>query len=393
MALERLYYNDPFSNIIISCDFYCAISPEILNRVFKAAIESFESLGVAISLNDNGLLSFNNVGHKRNLNNVRFFDMDEKSILKMLAGHPFDIQNGETLKIIIQTKEFGYTIFFCMHHIVGDANSLLLLIKKCIALMQNSDISIAEHNSTPLNNIVLDAQEKYLISTINKRYPRKQYSRSDYLSMCNRLYNDYDLEISKIVLNEHELYEIKDFCKKQAVSITSYIVSELFKTQKVERVFLAANLREADNTFGNFVGRIDILRKSIEKESDTQNQAAIINKYIKSILENKNEMDKSEKILNLIHPQFYDDVIFSVYSNESNLFAKKMSKLISYKDEKPTTFVSNLKIINFDCKANFNISNLCFYPPHPLERYSTIGIATQNNQMIITKQKFGKKII
>src|SRR5699024_3471376 len=124
-------------------------------------------------------------------------------------------------------------------------------------------------------------------------------------------------------------------------------------------VCLPVNSREADNTFGNFVGRIDISRKSIEKESDVHNRAAIINKHIKSILENKNEIDKGEEMLNQIHPGFYDDVIFSVYTEESNLFAKKMSKFIGYKDDKPTTYVSNLKIVNFNCKANLKISNLC----------------------------------
>lgn len=391
MSLERLYYNDPFSNIIISCDFYCEISAEALKQVLKAAIESFQALSRSVSVDENGYLKFSNVGYKRNLDNILFLDMDEASILKLLAEHPFDLQNGELLKIIIRTGKSGYTIYFCMHHIAGDAKALVLLIKKCIALMQNSDIPVADDYNTALNGSILNSQEKYLINTINKRYPRKQYSRGDYLAMHCRLYNDNDLEISKIILNEHELCEIKDFCKKNAVSITSYIVSRLFAAQNVERILLAADLRETENTFGNFVGRIDISRKSIEEKSNTQNQEKLINNYIKGILENKSDIDKAEKILDLIHPEFYDDVIFSVYSNKPDLFAKKMSRLIGYKDDKPTTFVSNLKVIDFDCKANVKVSDLCFYPPHPLERYSTIGIVTQNNQMIITKQKFNKK--
>lgn len=392
MSLERLYYNDPFSNIVVSCDFYCDESSEIVNRVLKSTIEEFESLGVSISVDDNGYLKYSNVGHNRNLDNILFSDLDESSILESLAGHPFDLQNGETLKIVIQNKVFGYTLYFCMHHIIGDANSLILLIKKFIALMQCNNICVVETKNTSQNQIIeLDCKTKYLIDTINKQYPRKQYSRNDYLSMHYKVYKDNNLEISKLILNEHEFREIKDSCKKHAVSITSYIVSELFTVQNVDTVCLPVNSREADNTFGNFVGRIDISRKSIEKESDVHNRAAIINKHIKSILENKNEIDKGEEMLNQIHPGFYDDVIFSVYTEESNLFAKKMSKFIGYKDDKPTTYVSNLKIVNFNCKANLKISNLCFYPPHSIERSSTIGIVTQNDQMIITIQKFRKE--
>jgi hypothetical protein len=389
MSLERLYYNDPFSNIVISCDFYCVESSEIINRVLRTAIECFESLGMSISVDDNDCLRFGNVGHKRNLENILFSDLDELSILKSLAGYPFDLQNGETLKIIIQTKEFGYTMYFCMHHIIGDAISLILLIKKFVALMQNNDISFVEINNTTKNKTIeLDSQTKYLISTINKKYPRKYYSRSDYLSMHYQLHNDNNLEIAKVILNEHEFWDIKEFCKKLGVSITSYIVSEVFRVQNVETVCLAVNSRESENTFGNFVGRIDIPHRSIEKESNIQSRIITINKYIKSILGNMKEMDKGEEILNLIHPGFYDDVIFNVYSSESNPFAKKMSKFIGYKDNKPTTFVSNLKTVIFDCKVNSRISKLCFYPPHPVERFSTIGIVTQNDQMVITIQKF-----
>lgn len=392
MSLERLYYNDPFSNIVISCDFCCAKNLEILKRVLKTAVEGFESLGVSISIDDNGDLRYRNVGHNRNLDNILFSNLDELSILKSLVRHPFDLQNGETLKIVIRTKDFGYTIYFCMHHIIGDANSLILLIKKFIALMQSGNTCVVESNNTSQNQTVeLDLQSKYLISTINKQYPRKQYSRSDYLSMHYQVHNDNDLGISKIVLNEHEFRKIKDFCKKHAVSITSYIVSELFRVQSVETICLPVDSREIENTFGNFVGRIDISRRSIEKESNAQNRIAIINKYIKSILENRDEIYKGEKILNLIHPGFYDDVIFSVYSDEANSFAKKMAKFIGYKNETLTTFVSNLKTVNFDCQTNLKITNLCFYPPHPIERCSTIGIVTQNDQMIITIQKFRKE--
>lgn len=392
MSLERLYYNDPFSNIVISCDIFCEESSEVLSRALKTTIEEFESLGVSISVDGNSNLKYCNVGHNRNIDNILFSKQDELSILKSLAEHPFDLQNGETLKIVVQTKEFGYTMYFCMHHIIGDANSLILLIKKFLALMQSNNICVVENKNTSRNQIVeLDAQSKYLISTINRQYPRKQYSRNEYLSMHYQVYSDNNLEISKLILNESEFREIKDFCKKHAVSITSYIVSELFRVQNVDTVCLPVDSRETETLFGNFVSRIDISRGSVEKELDTHSRATIINKHIKGVLENKSEIDKSEEMLNQIHPEFYDDVIFSVYADESNLFARKMSKFIGYKDNKPTTFVSNLKTVNLDSKTNLKISNLCFYPPHPIERTSTIGIVTQNDQMIITIQKFRKE--
>ena len=37
-----------------------------------------------------------------------------------------------------------------------------------------------------------------------------------------------------------------------------------------------------------------------------------------------------------------------------------------------------------------DVSDLCFYPPHPGERYATMGVVTYKNQMVITVQKFRK---
>ena len=201
MSLERLYYNDPFSNIIISCDFYGDESCETLKCTLKTAIKSFENLGMSLSEDENNGLRLNHVGYNRNLDNILYSDLDELSILKSLAEYPFDLQNGETLRIIIQTKALGYSIFFCMHHIIGDANSLILLIKKFIALMQGSDIEIVENKKTMQNQTVeIDLQTKYLINTINRQYPRKQYSRDDYFSMHDQVYKNNDLDISKITL-------------------------------------------------------------------------------------------------------------------------------------------------------------------------------------------------
>lgn len=65
--------------------------------------------------------------------------------------------------------------------------------------MQSGNTCVVESNNTLQNQTVeLALQSKYLISTINKKYPRKQYSRSDYLSMHYQVYNDNNLGISKI---------------------------------------------------------------------------------------------------------------------------------------------------------------------------------------------------
>lgn len=366
MSLERLYYNDPFSNIVISYDLTCAMDEVCLIAALQKTILSVPVLGKAIGLDENSALTYTCVGHQRNLQNIVPSDEAEEEIISSLTAHPFDLQNGESLRTVYQKTADGYRIFLCLHHIIGDANSLLLLLK-------DTQIQTAcpAESTEPL-----DSKAQYLVRAINQQYPHAEYSREDYLQMHRKAFAPS--EISKIVLEKDELAKIKAFCRKNGVSLTACLVSEVLDRQKVDTVCLPVDTRPSSDLFGNFVGRIDIARKSVENTADHRLPA--IHRMIQS---GKQRQDASGQILSQIHPQFYDDVIFDTYGNRPNPTARRMAKLIGYKDSRPTTFVSNLKQV----KLPPNISNLCFYPPHPTERYATIGVVTLNGQMVITVQK------
>ena len=394
MSLERLYYHDPFSNIIISCDLYCSERAATITQALRTTIASFELLSVAMFLDEDGHLKYRKVGHKRNSENILFVELDEQGIVKSLVKNRFDLQNAETLKIMIQAKEYGYTMFFCMHHIIGDANSLILLIKKFFAVLQHHSFAFVEAKSTlPKEAVEVQQQIKYFIDTINKQYPRQQYTRNDYQSMHLQLYRDNELDITKITLNKYEYLMLKEVCKALRVSITAYLVSKIFEKQHVDTICLPMDFREAEHIFGNFVSRIDISRRSMEKETDKWKQKKAIDRCIKKAIYNKVEREQKEEILRQIHPGFFDDVIYDLYANVANSFARKMTRLIGYKENGPTTYFSNLKYIEIPCTANSALCNLCFYPPHPLERFSTIGVVTQNEQMTFTIQKFRKEAL
>lgn len=118
-----------------------------------------------------------------------------------------------------------------------------------------------------------------------------------------------------------------------------------------------------------------------------ENAPQAIQQTIQNTLQDKALQERSEQLLSQICPQFYDDVIFDVYGGRPKPSVRPMAKLLGYKDPCPTTFLSNLKEARLQAE---HVSNLCFYPPHPAERYATIGVVTHKNQMVITVQKFRK---
>lgn len=390
MASERVYYNEPFANIVISCEVHSDKSEDTIKAKLNEAVKSFKPFSLAVLVDEENNLKYENKGFEKNLENINFSEAGDLSILKQLAAYPFDLSNAETLKIIIHKESLGYTVYFCMHHIIADANSLILLIKRFAALMVEKNIPHVSDYTAEKNNIELDLKEKYLVDTINRHYPTKKYSREEFSEMHARLYRENELEFEKRVLIKSEIDKIKEHCKTHGVSISAYLVNELFEKQHVETVCLPVDTRVSAELFGNYVSRIDIKRRDIGKSSDENERLKAIGGLIKSKLENREEIDRGEKMMDSICHDFFDDVIFSAYTDKSVPFAKKMAKMIGFKDERPTVFVSNLKTVDFEEDESFFVTNTCFYPPHPTERLSTVGVITQKDRMIITVQKFKK---
>lgn len=162
------------------------------------------------------------------------------------------------------------------------------------------------------------------------------------------------------------------------------MVSELVKNGDLDMVCLPVDTRSFAGCFGNYVGRIDIDKKFLGKQ---ENISQAIQQKIRHALQDKDAQVRSELLLSKIPPQFYDDVIFDRYGDRPKPSLRTTAKLLGYKDSRPTAFLSNLKEARLQAE---NVSDLCFYPPHPVERYATIGVVTYKNQMVITIQKFRK---
>ena len=129
MALERLYYNDPFSNIIISFELIGNIEVSEVIQAIKNTIVKYDILGTAITLNESNNLKYNYVGHKKNLGNIKCVSENDEKIVKTLARSFFILEEGDTIKIIINLTKYGFSIYFCVHHIIADGVSVVTFIK------------------------------------------------------------------------------------------------------------------------------------------------------------------------------------------------------------------------------------------------------------------------
>ena len=382
MSLERLYYFDPFSNIVLSCRLNRKVEAEELIKDLQSGLLSVPALAQGISLGEQGQLVYEKLGYCANLHNISSSDQAEEEILWELMSHAFDLPKGESIKIVYKPTEEGYVLYLCMHHLIGDANSLLLLLRQMLC---GASADIPESASAESEDVELDPQSRYLLAAIEKQCVKgKPYSSRDYLSMHERIFARSKPEIRKICLQEQELLAMKKHCKEQGISLTAYMVSELANNRDLDLICLPVDTRSCPGSFGNFVGRIDIDRRFL-RNRDNIPQA--IQSRIRQALEDRDAQARSQQLLSRIPPQFYDDVIFDRYGDRPKPSVRSTAKLLGYKDPRPTAFLSNLKEVQFQAEG---ISELCFYPPHPAERYATIGVVTYNNQMVITVQKFRK---
>ena len=395
MALERLYYNDPFSNIIISFELIGNIEVSEVIQAIKNTIVKYDILGTAITLNESNNLKYNYVGHKKNLGNIKCVSENDEKIVKTLARSFFILEEGDTIKIIINLTKYGFSIYFCVHHIIADGVSVVTFIKHILSkLVLNESILPDTPQNTEPNSMQVDLGNRLniLIKSIDRHCSNRIYSRNDYYSMFTSINNDNELDVVKYIIEGEDFFELKKVCHDLKVSINSYLIVMVFENQDIEMISIPVNLRCDDYIGGNYIGQINIDKRIIMDKLNFKDKLKVIDEKIKRMLQEKHDIINGVALLDNINPSFFDDIIYDKYSSFSNPGSMRMNDIIGYRNRKKTTFISNLKTINLPISSVFKVKNLFFYPPAVLDRIATMGVVSLDDQMSITVQNYKSKV-
>ncbi|HLW64289.1 MAG TPA: SDR family NAD(P)-dependent oxidoreductase, partial [Gemmataceae bacterium] len=138
-ALWYLYQLDPESsayNLTFSCKFRPLVKIEHMYQAFQSLFERHPMLDVTISDADGVPVQRLQKGRKIDFHEHDVRDLTDAEIKDLLVEHanrPFDLRNGPVVRLeFFRTRDDAHIALLCLHHIVADAWSVIVLTNDLI---------------------------------------------------------------------------------------------------------------------------------------------------------------------------------------------------------------------------------------------------------------------
>lgn len=134
--LNRLAPDSSAYNLVFSSVITPAVDIPVMKRAFAALFRRHPMLDVTFSSESGQLLQFLHEGRTIDFREHDSTHLSEDQIKDLLIEHankPFDLEKGPVIRLeLFRTKDDAHVALLCMHHIVSDAWSVVLLMNDLI---------------------------------------------------------------------------------------------------------------------------------------------------------------------------------------------------------------------------------------------------------------------
>ena len=254
------------------------------------------------------ILTYNNISEKDIDQNDKngFLNKYENDLYKKI-----DIYTEPPLKIAAYQTEKRILLIFTLHHSVTDGIGFLGIVKIFCEILSElynlgkikTKISKNRGISNLITSIKIHTIPKILKQTkIESKIPLKREEVGPITKMeCPNISDNSTQLLSKLVISQEEFQTIKEYAKKQGITINDYIISsfialsrEMEKKINVNSKFLGAgvlvNLRrfipKKDLILANFVGASTVLFENNEALDNFESCAKVVSEQTNKL---KNE--------------------------------------------------------------------------------------------------------
>ena len=391
---ERIFYSDPFANIVFTVRISTKLELSKFKKTVYNVVNEVLSLNKKFLLDDSGKIMFNDILNTKNIYNkmvdINTSNNDEIEVVSSLMKKAFNLQQGDVFRIILCEEVESTLICFAIHHLVADARSFLLLIKKILCNLDGVHSDVLEEHICEDNyeSVELSNREKFLLSTINNKKWNNQYFYDKYEKLIENIYSENRLCINKEIVQSQQLKSILTYCKKNHISLTSYISSELFIKKQFECIVIPVDHRPSVNAFGNFISRIEISNDMLRNKKNNLEVCRTINQKISNCKESE-EWKRTEMLFRKINPLFFDELSFKIYSDNCPGDIQRFANVLNIKSRKRTMgVISNIGAVSLPKFSNFSVKDIVFYPPPALECKKIYGLVTYNENLYISTQNY-----
>ncbi len=315
----------------------------------------------------------------------------------------FDFENEPTVHFFVLYQEDEFDFIMVGHHMLGDGLSYLYLFHDFIECYCNGKESLEIKESKPIQSVKelpKGSQPsfliRYVIKQLNRRWAknRKILTQNEFQIVHQKYQEEQSIDIVLFYLKGSEYHKLRQAAKSHQITLNTVILVAFMKALREltefteEKVTVAINLRNKllnhpGRCIGNYASAIT-KTLSYDLERDFWENANYLGEVIKKDIKNPKKVFQLVHLFCLLDGSIFDGLFYSKYSDYTNDWLQKISKLLNFKDYEEGIDISNLGVfkVNLDTE-NYHIKDMVYLPPAAAVYDKTIGIITYQDELAI----------
>ncbi len=367
-------------------------SKEIEQAVY-AAYQANEATMCKVVLEDNGCAYY----EKMERSGCKFYaDVHPwKELLCQSEKSPFALKEGELVRIFLTKESNQLVLLIHAHHLVGDGQSVLILLKDIVSRLNSEPITYKPMLSIDRNFLEkragLPIVAKLFINRINQKWKKnkKCFNWDDYDAIHEKYWRKY---VSEIEWKTYHMKELRVRCPK-SITMNSFMITELLREcPECEVVGIPVSIRE-DVGMSNQTSGIAIkcqykFQKTLEANADR------IHKTIYRKLKNKHKKYFILLFMERLCPSLIDAVLLQSHGCFQHKLTERLAKIMGYMGDGGRDLgITNLNKIDIPNRCDkLIVEDILFIPPKVSYTKNVIGISTYNHRLTVCYHKMENRL-
>lgn len=361
-----------------------------LHNALTYTIEHHQILCSKIQIEEDGSASFIPTNHPH----VVFESLTSsyEETMNLQKNIPFNLEKGESIRFFYAISDTETKILIIMHHLYGDANSLILFMNDLLCALNKENLPFHPIEQLDPANLPPHPKTKWLTSllmrSLNTRWKKthKIFNFNDYHFLYPSFTKNYDICTLINHFESDTLARLKKLASQNQITLNSLLVTALAEALSSTSLGITVDIKPSSFTgMGNYSTGISIISTYSKEKTFLQNAQAI-HKLIYAKLDSPKEKYMLYEFMTLLNPSLIDSIYFTLAGQYQNDISTCITRMCGYSLNPEGTSLSNLTTLKLTEKASwqYTYNDLFFIPPYIHNAKRFIGISTYKNVLTLT---------
>lgn len=306
---------------------------------------------------------------------------------------PFQIWEGELVRVFVCTSDKDIRLLIMAHHLVGDGKSIAYFLEDIMRALSGEELEYKEMRLIGDEAFPKEAKlpryMKWYANGFNRKWKRggRSFSWKDYEKLHETYWQKHRSRIIYESFSSEEVVELKKCTKEMGVTLNSYIATAFLRAdQKNHCIGMAVDARDDHNrAMSNQATGISTDYVYLEQRSFVDN-ARNVHRKIYAKLDCPMMRYFILQFITLFEATLIDSILLYKYQLYENKTTRKIAKVMGYVGENTRDLgITNLTRLDIpSIYGCYELKNVLFIPPVVSYAKHIIGAVTMEDGMQIS---------